>query len=71
MNNLNYVPQQKQLFLQQLVADLRQIPHLMAVVLGGSYANGMHHENSDLDIGLYYHEAKPFPYSYTHIFVYQ
>jgi hypothetical protein len=48
-------------FLQQLVEDLRLIPNLTAVVLSGSYASRTHHENSDLDIGLYYHEAAPFP----------
>lgn len=33
---------------------------MVAVVLGGSYAAGTSDESSDLDIGLYYHEAKPF-----------
>ncbi|MCA9976359.1 MAG: nucleotidyltransferase domain-containing protein [Anaerolineales bacterium] len=61
MNHLTHVPQQKQVFLQQLVTDLRQIPQITAVVLGGSYANKTHHGTSDLDIGLYYHEADPFP----------
>jgi hypothetical protein len=28
--------------------------------LGGSYASGTHHEMSDIDIGLYYSEARPF-----------
>ncbi len=31
-----------------------------AVVLGGSYAAGTQHDGSDLDIGLYYRESKPF-----------
>ena len=33
---------------------------MAAIVLGGSYASGTHHEGSDLDIGLYYHEDRPF-----------
>lgn len=60
MNQLTHVPQQKRVFLQQLVEDLRQVPRVTAVVLGGSYASGTHHETSDLDIGLYYREAEPF-----------
>ncbi|MCB9420446.1 MAG: nucleotidyltransferase domain-containing protein [Ardenticatenaceae bacterium] len=60
MNQLSHVPQPKQEFLQQLVADLRQVPNVTAVVLGGSYASQTHHDTSDLDIGLYYHAAAPF-----------
>ena len=33
---------------------------MVAVVLGGSFAGGTPHDASDLDVGLYYHEAKPF-----------
>jgi hypothetical protein len=29
-------------------------------VLGGSYARGTHHTNSDLDLGVYYAESTPF-----------
>jgi len=51
----------KQLFLEQLVNHLSQVPGIMAIVLGGSYASGTYRENSDLDVGLYYHENEPFP----------
>ena len=61
MNDLAHIPQQKQVFLQQLVEDLCQVPRITAIVLGGSYASGTHHETSDLDIGLYYQAAEPFP----------
>jgi hypothetical protein len=54
------IPQQKRSLLNKLVARLSQVPHVAAVVLGGSYASGMQHSASDLDIGLYYLEALPF-----------
>lgn len=36
---------------------------MSAIVLGGSYASGTHHEKSDMDVGLYYFEARPFSIS--------
>lgn len=59
-NNVKNIPQQKRLLLKQLVDQLSGIPDMAAIVLGGSYASGTHHETSDLDIGLYYFENKPF-----------
>jgi hypothetical protein len=60
MDNLKHVPEPKRLLLQQLIDQLSGVAGIEAVVLGGSYAGGTHHETSDLDIGLYYFEAKPF-----------
>lgn len=57
------VPESKRLLLEQLVDQLRVIPGVAAIVLGGSYASGTHHAASDLDIGLYYWEATPFAIS--------
>jgi predicted nucleotidyltransferase len=54
------VPKEKQIFLAQLVGILAKVPSVAAVVLGGSYASGMQHRASDLDIGLYYFEDEPF-----------
>jgi predicted nucleotidyltransferase len=54
------LPEQKQLSLAWLVEQLSRITGISAIVLGGSYASGTHHEASDIDIGLYYFEAKPF-----------
>ena len=54
------LPEQKQLLLAWLVEQLSRITGISAIVLGGSYASGTHHEASDIDIGLYYFEAKPF-----------
>src|SRR4051794_33621606 len=54
------VPPHKQILLEQLIVDLRSIPGIAAVVLGGSYARGTQHATSDLDVGLYYVEASPF-----------
>ena len=51
---------QKQALLDQVIQLLSAVPGMAAVVLGGSYASGKAHAASDLDIGLYYHEAAPF-----------
>lgn len=58
--NLPYIPDSKRLLLGDLVARLGGIPGMEAVVLGGSYASGTQTETSDLDIGLYYFDARPF-----------
>lgn len=54
------LPHQKKELLNLLVNDLKDIPGIIAVVLGGSYATGHAGESSDLDVGLYYHENHPF-----------
>jgi hypothetical protein len=60
IDNISHIPQQKQLLLEELVGQLRRIEGIEAIVLGGSYAAGTYDETSDLDIGVYYLEAKPF-----------
>ncbi len=60
IGNLSHIPQPKHSLLEQLVGQLSQVTGMAAIALGGSYASGTQHENSDLDIGLYYFEAKPF-----------
>ena len=54
---------QKKELLRGLVDDLKRVPGVMAVVLGGSYACGTQREDSDLDVAIYYREATPFPIS--------
>ncbi|MEZ4711402.1 MAG: nucleotidyltransferase domain-containing protein [Caldilineaceae bacterium] len=54
------LPKYKHLLLERLVDQLMQIPSMVAIVLGGSYASGAQHAQSDMDIGLYYDEASPF-----------
>ncbi len=54
------LPPAKQRVLEQAVAGLSRVPNVAAVVLGGSYASGAQHSTSDVDIGVYYHEAAPF-----------
>lgn len=48
------------MLLESLVGRLSNVPHMQAVVLGGSYASGTQHSASDMDIGLYYLESVPF-----------
>ena len=60
IDNMSNFPEQKRLLLEQLVDRLSRITGMAAIVLGGSYASGMQHEASDMDIGLYYSEARPF-----------
>lgn len=43
-----------------IVAALKDVPGIVAIVLGGSRAAGYANEKSDLDIGLYYSEKHPF-----------
>lgn len=45
---------------RDLVARLSGIPGVAGVALGGSYASGTSHPDSDVDLGLYYHQAAPF-----------
>jgi hypothetical protein len=54
------LPANKQALLEQLIDDLSKVRGIEAIVLGGSYARGTQHDTSDLDIGLYYFENKPF-----------
>ncbi|TGL38952.1 nucleotidyltransferase domain-containing protein [Leptospira perdikensis] len=54
------IPENKQKILGDIVDDLKQLDGVVALVLGGSYSTGNANENSDLDIGIYYHEKTPF-----------
>ena len=60
IDNVPNLPEQKRMLLARLVEQLVGIPGVSAVVLGGSYASGTHHDTSDMDVGLYYSEARPF-----------
>ena len=60
INHLTHIPEPKRGLLEELTAQLSVIPGMAAVALGGSYASGTQHAGSDMDIGLYYHEARPF-----------
>jgi GNAT superfamily N-acetyltransferase/predicted nucleotidyltransferase len=44
---------------ERLVEALVEIPNLVAVALGGSWARGTQRADSDVDLGLYYVEAAP------------
>jgi hypothetical protein len=46
--------------LGELVGALSALPGVVAVVLGGSYAEGAQTPTSDMDIGLYYRAEDPF-----------
>jgi predicted nucleotidyltransferase len=54
------LPTEKRALLRQILDELRSVQGLTAVVLGGSYARGTQHPDSDMDIGLYYAEDAPF-----------
>jgi hypothetical protein len=43
-----------------IAEDLRNIRNVAAIVLGGSQASGLAQPDSDIDIGIYYHEESPF-----------
>jgi hypothetical protein len=54
------MPDEKLQLLMAIVDALQGISNIAAIVLGGSYARGFARPDSDIDIGLYYHEASPF-----------
>ena len=54
------IPSEKCRSLDVIVDQLQNIPNIVAIVLGGSYASGLARPDSDIDIGLYYREASPF-----------
>ena len=50
------MPPEKRAVLVEAVERLRWVDGVAAVVLGGSYARGTQHPQSDIDIGIYYRE---------------
>lgn len=54
------LPAEKRATLAHLVDALAQVPGMIAVVLGGSYASGTARATSDVDLGLYYRPAAPY-----------
>ena len=54
------LPPIKQETLNHIVNDLKSIDNVIAIVLGGSYATGNATDTSDIDIGIYYFDDKPF-----------
>jgi hypothetical protein len=60
IDNIPDLPAQKRSLVEELVEKLNKISVISAIVLGGSYAGGTQHAASDIDLGLYYFEARPF-----------
>lgn len=54
------IPPQKQTLINEIVNRLAAVPGVQAVALGGSYARGRQHAESDLDVAIYYTESAPF-----------
>lgn len=50
----------KNKLIELVVEELKQIPNISAIVIGGSYATGTNRPDSDIDLGLYYKEVTPF-----------
>ncbi len=46
--------------LKRVVDELKEVPGVEAIVLGGSHARGRARPDSDIDIGLYYLQETPF-----------
>ena len=49
--------------LNKVSKELKNVPGVVGVVLGGSRARGTHHPTSDIDIGIYYDESEGFEVS--------
>lgn len=54
------LPKEKQDLLNAIVSDISTVDGVQAIVLGGSFATGTATAKSDIDIGIYYLEKKPF-----------
>lgn len=54
------IPPAKREILLSAVDALMAVEGVLAIVLGGSYAQGTQQAHSDLDIGLYYAKSSPF-----------
>jgi hypothetical protein len=55
------LPPGKRDVLNAAIEGLKRVSNVAALVLGGSYARGVAHEGSDVDIGIYYREAAALP----------
>jgi hypothetical protein len=60
MNLPDGVPTAKGKLITDLVSQLSNVEGVAAIVLGGSYARGAQHKDSDLDLGIYYSDSQPF-----------
>lgn len=49
--------------LDEITIELKGIPGIVGIVLGGSRARGTNHQDSDIDIGIYYNESEGFKVS--------
>lgn len=49
--------------LDEITTELKGIPGIVGIVLGGSRARGTNHKDSDIDIGIYYNESEGFKVS--------
>ena len=59
-NKLSSLPEPKRSLVYTLVQRLSRVEGVVAQVLGGSYARGSNHAESDVDLGLYYEDVRPF-----------
>jgi hypothetical protein len=60
MNLPSSLTPEKAQMLNTMVESFCNVPDVVAVVLGGSHAQGFARPDSDMDLGIYYHEASPF-----------
>ena len=60
MTGADGLPEKKQKLVQEILQELIVVRRVAAVGLGGSWARGTAHPDSDLDLGLYYSESAPF-----------
>ena len=49
-----------QQLVDRVVAEVSALPGVEAIALGGSLASGTGTADSDIDLGIYYHDSAPF-----------
>ena len=57
--NTYQIPEKKRSVINTIITELKKIDGVEAIALGGSYATGKAHSESDIDLGIYYKELNP------------
>lgn len=57
--NMDRINESTLILARQVANHLANITGITSIALGGSLARGITHDNSDIDLGIYYHPERP------------